>query len=127
MVPLEELAVPLFIQFSSMSMLDGLLGLVVVYVAFTLPFAIGMLRASRAVPKELEEAAYLDGASWLRMFWSVPFPLVPRGLVATRVFSFIAAWNEFVFAITFLNDESFYTSPRGCGSSSRSTAPTGAT
>ena len=84
------------------------------YVAFSLPFAIWMLRGFvAAVPKELEEAAYLDGASWLRMFWSVLFPLVAPGLVATSVFSFITAWNEFVFAITFLNDDSKYTVAAG--------------
>jgi N,N'-diacetylchitobiose transport system permease protein len=114
MVPLEALVIPLFIQFNSLNMLDSLLGLVVVYVAFSLPFAIWMLRGFvAAVPKELEEAAYLDGASWPRMFWSVLFPLVAPGLVATSVFSFITAWNEFVFAITFLNDESKYTVAAG--------------
>jgi N,N'-diacetylchitobiose transport system permease protein len=114
MVPLEALVIPLFIQFNSLNMLDSLLGLVVVYVAFSLPFAIWMLRGFvAAVPKELEEAAYLDGASWPRMFWSVLFPLVAPGLVATSVFSFITAWNEFVFAITFLNDRSKYTVAAG--------------
>ena len=106
MVPLEALVIPLFIQASSLEMLNSLLGLTVVYVAFSLPFAIWMLRGFvAAVPQELEEAAYLDGASWPRMFWSVLFPLVAPGLVATSVFSFITAWNEFVFAITFFNDD----------------------
>jgi N,N'-diacetylchitobiose transport system permease protein len=114
MVPLEALVIPLFIQFNSMNMLDSLLGLTIVYVAFSLPFAIWMLRGFvAAVPKELEEAAYLDGASWPRMFWSVLMPLIAPGLVATSVFSFITAWNEFVFAITFLNDESKYTVAAG--------------
>ena len=114
MVPLEALVIPLFIQFNSLNLLDSLIGLTVVYVAFSLPFAIWMLRGFvAAVPKELEEAAYLDGASWPRMFWSVLMPLVAPGLVATSVFSFITAWNEFVFAITFLNDDSSYTVAAG--------------
>ena len=95
-------------------MLNSLIALTVVYVAFSLPFAIWMLRGFvAAIPQELEEAAYLDGASWPRMFWSVLFPLVAPGLVATSVFSFITAWNEFVFAITFLNDKDKYTVAAG--------------
>ena len=62
---------------------------------------------------KLEEAAYVDGASWPRMFWSILFPLVAPGLVATSVFSFITAWNEFVFAITFMNDSSSFTVAAG--------------
>jgi N,N'-diacetylchitobiose transport system permease protein len=114
MVPLEAMVIPLFIQAKTLGMLNHLLGLVVVYVAFSLPFAIWMLRGfASAIPRELEEAAYIDGASWPRMFWSVLFPLVAPGLVATSVFSFITAWNEFVFAITFMNDTSSYTVAAG--------------
>lgn len=114
MVPLEALVIPLFIQVSSIGQLNSLIALMVVYVAFSLPFAIWMLRGFvAAVPVELEEAAYLDGASWPRMFWSVLFPLVAPGLVATSVFSFITAWNEFVFAITFLSDEDKFTVAAG--------------
>ena len=90
--------------------------------AFSLPFAIWTLRGFvAAVPKELEEAAYLDGASWWRMFWSVLLPLVAPGLVATSVFAFITAWNEFVFALTFLNDQSRTRSRSACRSSSAGT------
>ena len=62
-----------------------------------------------AVPVELEEAAYIDGASWWRMFRSILLPLVAPGLVATSIFCFITAWNEFIFAMTFMNDEDQYT------------------
>jgi len=114
MVPLEALVIPLFLQAKSLNLLDQLLGLVVVYVAFSLPFAIWTLRGFvAAIPVELEEAAYIDGASWPRMFWSVLLPLCRPGLVATSVFSFITAWNEFIFAITFLNDQSKYTVAAG--------------
>jgi len=110
MVPVEALVIPLFVQARSLGILDNLLGLVLVYVAFSLPFAIWTLRGFvAAVPVELEEAAYLDGASWGRMFRSVLLPLVAPGLVATSVFSFIVAWNEFVFALTFMSDEANYT------------------
>ena len=114
MVPLEALVIPLFIQAKNLGLLNHLFGLVVVYVAFSLPFAIWTLRGFvAAVPRELEEAAYVDGASWPRMFWSILLPLVAPGLVATSVFSFITAWNEFVFAITFMNDPGSFTVAAG--------------
>ncbi|MBA2773803.1 MAG: carbohydrate ABC transporter permease [Nocardioidaceae bacterium] len=114
MVPLEALVIPLFLQAKSLALLDHLFGLVVVYVAFSLPFAIWTLRGFvAAIPVEIEEAAYVDGASWPRMFWSILLPLCAPGLVATSVFSFITAWNEFIFAITFMSDESKYTVAAG--------------
>jgi N,N'-diacetylchitobiose transport system permease protein len=107
MVPLEALVIPLFVQVRDLQMLNSLVGLVLVYLAFSLPFAIWMLRGFvAAVPVELEEAAYLDGASWGRMFRSVMLPLVAPGLVATSIFSFIVAWNEFIFAMTLLGGAS---------------------
>jgi N,N'-diacetylchitobiose transport system permease protein len=103
MVPLEALVIPLFVQVRDLRLLEQLLGLVIVYVALALPFGIWMLRGFvAAVPVELEEAAYLDGATWGRMFRSVLLPLVAPGLVATSIFSFITAWNEFLFAMTLL-------------------------
>ncbi len=103
MVPLEALVIPLFVQVRDLGLLGQLPGLILVYIAFSLPFGIWMLRGFvAAVPKELEEAAYMDGATWGRMFWSVLLPLTLPGLVATSVFSFITAWNEFIFAMTLM-------------------------
>lgn len=110
MVPLEALVIPLFLQARTLGMLNSLLGLTIVYLGFSLAFAIWNLRGFvAAVPRELEEAAYVDGASWWRMFRSILLPLVAPGLVATSVFSFITAWNEFIFALTFMQDSSKYT------------------
>lgn len=110
MAPMEALVIPLFLQARTLGLLDQLLGLVVVYVAFSLPFAIWTLRGFvAAIPVELEEAAALDGASWWQMFWRVLFPLLAPGLVATSIFSFIVAWNEFIFALTFMSDSDLYT------------------
>lgn len=110
MVPLEALVIPLFLQARELQLLNSLLGLSLVYIALSLPFAVWMLRGFvAAVPVEVEEAAYLDGASWGRMFWSVLLPLVAPGLVATSIFSFITAWNEFILALTFFNDTDKYT------------------
>lgn len=110
MVPLEALVIPLFLQARNLNMLNSLLGLIIVYLGFSLAFAIWNLRGFvAAVPRELEEAAYVDGATWGRMFRSILLPLVAPGLVATSVFSFITAWNEFIFALTFMQDSSKYT------------------
>nr|WP_082376457.1 carbohydrate ABC transporter permease [Nocardiopsis sp. NRRL B-16309] len=110
MVPLEALVIPLFLQVRDLGMLNTLLGLGVVYVALSLPLAVWMMRGFvAAVPAEVEEAAYIDGASWPRMFWSVLFPLVAPGLVATAIFAFIIAWNEFVLALTFMTRSENYT------------------
>ncbi|SFS62970.1 carbohydrate ABC transporter permease [Saccharopolyspora flava] len=109
MVPVEALTIPLFFlmrQVGSAAPAFGLnhLGsLVLVHLAFSLPLAIWMLRGFvAAVPVELEEAATLDGASRTRFTWQVLFPLVAPGLVATSVLSFIHAWNDFLFAKTFI-------------------------
>jgi N,N'-diacetylchitobiose transport system permease protein len=110
MVPLEALVIPLFLQVRDLQLLNTMLGLGVVYVALSLPLAVWMMRGFvAAVPVEVEEAAYIDGASWGQMFWRVLFPLVAPGLVATAIFSFIVAWNEFVLALTFMTQSQNYT------------------
>ncbi|WP_019633998.1 carbohydrate ABC transporter permease [Actinomadura atramentaria] len=112
MVPLEALVIPLFLDLKKLELLNSLGGLVLVYIGFAVPFAILMLRGFvAAVPKELEEAAAIDGAGPVRVFFSVLLPLVAPGLVATSIFSFITAWNEFVFAFTFLDDQDKATLP----------------
>ncbi len=104
MLPQQALVIALFIDFRSLNLLDSLTGLIVVYTAFALPISIWMLRNFvAAVPREMEEAAAIDGAGPARIFWRILFPLVAPGLVATSVFSFIFAWNEYVFALTFLS------------------------
>ncbi|MER6817809.1 carbohydrate ABC transporter permease [Spirillospora sp. NPDC000708] len=112
MVPCESLVIPLFLDLKRLDMLNTLPGLAVVYIGFAVPFAIWMLRGFvAAVPKELEEAAAIDGAGPIRTFFTVMLPLVAPGLVATSIFSFITAWNEFIFAFTFLDDQDKYTLP----------------
>jgi N,N'-diacetylchitobiose transport system permease protein len=103
MVPVEALTIPLFFMFQQVDALNQLFPLILVNLAFSLPFAIWMLRGFvAAVPAELEEAASLDGASRFRFTWQVLFPLVAPGLVATSVLSFIHAWNDFLFAQTLI-------------------------
>jgi N,N'-diacetylchitobiose transport system permease protein len=79
-------------------------GLTAVYLVFVLPFTIWTLRGFIAgVPVDLEEAAMVDGCGRLRAFVSVTFPLMAPGLVATGVFGFIQAWNEFIYALVIMN------------------------
>ena len=105
--------IALFLDFRSLGLLDNLVGLILVYTAFSLPVTIWMLRNFvAAVPREMEEAAAIDGAGPMRIFWRILLPLVAPGLVATSVFAFIFAWNEFIFALTFLGtDTAKYTLP----------------
>jgi len=113
MLPQQALVIALFINFRSLSLLDSLTGLIAVYTAFAVPVTIWMLRNFVAsVPRDLEEAAQIDGAGWWTVFWRILLPLVSPGLVSTSVFAFIFAWNEFVFATTFLGtDQAKYTLP----------------
>ncbi|GAA2497826.1 carbohydrate ABC transporter permease [Winogradskya humida] len=103
MVPVEALTIPLFFLVRDLGALNTLGSLMLVHTAFTLPFAIWMLRGFvAAVPDELDEAAQLDGASRLTVLWRILFPLIAPGLAATSVFSFIHAWDDFLFARTFI-------------------------
>jgi N,N'-diacetylchitobiose transport system permease protein len=112
MIPGEAMVIPLYVMLVRLGMTDQLLGLVLVNAAAALPFGIWMLRTFvAAVPLELEEAAWIDGASRWKAYWRVVFPLMAPGLVATSIFSFITAWNEFVFALTLIRTQSKYTMP----------------
>ena len=113
MLPQQALVIALFLDFRRVNLLDSLIGLILLYITFALPVTIWMLRNFVAtVPRELEDAAAIDGAGPLTIFWKVLLPLVTPGLVTTSVFAFIFAWNEFVFAVTFLGtDQAKYTLP----------------
>ena len=103
MVPIEALTIPMFFLMRDVGALNSLLSLMLPHLAFSLPFAIWMLRGFvKAVPEALEEQAFIDGASRSRFLWQILFPLVFPGLVATSVFSFISTWNDFLFAKSFI-------------------------
>ncbi|MDQ2652363.1 MAG: carbohydrate ABC transporter permease [Chloroflexota bacterium] len=81
------------------------IALIITYLIFTLPFTIWvMTQFFKAMPGELEEAALVDGAGPMRVFWQILLPLAAPGLVTTGLLAFIAAWNEFLFALTFTNN-----------------------
>ncbi|MGP4114745.1 carbohydrate ABC transporter permease [Streptomyces sp. 4N509B] len=103
MFPLVLVIIPLFLVLRNLRLIDSLVGLVAVYVVWCLPFALWMLSSYvRAVPRVLEEAAAVDGAGRLRTLTSVVLPLLAPGVVATLMFSFVTAWNEFFFALVLL-------------------------
>jgi len=104
MVPAEALIISLFRILDGWRLINTIAGLSVTYLAFVLPFTIWTLRGFVAnVPKELEDASMVDGSSRLRAFMTITLPLVAPGLVATGIFAFIQAWNEFIFALVIMN------------------------
>ncbi|GKQ37007.1 carbohydrate ABC transporter permease [Streptomyces sp. A012304] len=110
--PLVLVIIPLFLVLKNLRLINSLGGLVLVYVVWALPFALWMLVGYvRAVPVELEEAAAVDGAGRLRTLVSVTAPLLAPGLVATGLFAFITAWNEFFFALVLLKTPEKQTLP----------------
>ena len=113
MIPGQALIIGLFREFDQLNLLQNLLGLIIVYAAQALPVSIWLLRNFVAtVPRELDEAAAIDGAGPVTIFWRILLPLVAPGLVATSIFAFITAYNEFIVALTFLGqDHSAYTLP----------------
>jgi N,N'-diacetylchitobiose transport system permease protein len=104
MVPAEALIISLFKILDGWQLINTIIGLTLTYLAFVLPFTIWTLRGFVGnVPKELEEASMVDGSTRLRAFMTITLPLVAPGLVATGVFAFIQAWNEFIFALVIMN------------------------
>ncbi|MFI0265427.1 carbohydrate ABC transporter permease [Streptomyces luteogriseus] len=110
--PFVLLIIPLFLVLKNLRLINSVPGLVLVYVVWALPFALWMLAGYvRAVPPELEEAAAVDGAGRVRTLVSVTAPLLAPGIVATALFAFITAWNEFFFALVLLKTPEKQTLP----------------
>jgi N,N'-diacetylchitobiose transport system permease protein len=106
MVPLAALIIPLYIMLSRVHQVDTLTGVIVTYVAFVLPFCVWTLRGFVAgIPQELEEAAMVDGSTRFGAFVRIMLPLVAPGLVATSIFAFIQAWNEYIIAYVLLSSQ----------------------
>jgi multiple sugar transport system permease protein len=104
MVPPVTAVLPLFLIFRNLNLIDTHLALVAVYVTINMPFAIWMLRGFfDEIPRELDEAALLDGCSRFHAFLRIVLPLTRPGLAATAIISFIFSWNEFLFAILLTN------------------------
>jgi N,N'-diacetylchitobiose transport system permease protein len=104
MVPLTALIIPLYLMLDGVGQTDTLTGVIAVYLAVVLPFMVWTLRGFVAnIPVELEEAAMIDGCTRVGAFFRITLPLVGPGLVATAVFGFIQAWNEYIIAYVLLS------------------------
>jgi multiple sugar transport system permease protein len=105
---------PLFIMMRWMGLVNTHASLILTYLTFGLPLSIWLLKGFYDnIPIQLEQAARIDGASRFKAFLLVVMPLSAPGIIATAIYSFITAWNEYVYALTFLNEKSRLTLPVG--------------
>ena len=112
MIPFQSILTPIFLVLTKLGLHNTLTGLVGVYVTLQLPFSIFMMRnAFDAVPREIEEAARMDGAGNATMLLKVMLPLVWPGIVTIALFAFLGAWNEFLAALVLMTDQSKFTLP----------------
>ena len=106
MLPPAGLIIPLYVVLAKYHEVNALSGVIITYLTFALPFCVWTLRGFLlGIPKELEEAALVDGSSRVGSFTRILLPLVAPGLVATSIFAFITTWNEYIFARVLLNDQ----------------------
>ncbi|MEL6188485.1 MAG: ABC transporter permease subunit, partial [Myxococcota bacterium] len=114
MFPGVLMMVPLYNIMDGLGLLDMLPGLVLLYATTAIPFCVWMLKGYfDTIPKDLEEAALMDGATRGMIFWRIMLPLSLPAVAVTALFSFMTAWNEFILAATFMNREEGYTLPVG--------------
>jgi multiple sugar transport system permease protein len=112
MIPFQSILTPLFIILAKLGLNNSLVGLILVYVTLQLPFSVFMMRnAFDAVPREIEEAARIDGARDIKLLVRVLLPLVMPGVATVAIFAFLNAWNEFLAALILLSDNDKYTLP----------------
>lgn len=106
MIPPIAVVFPIFLIYVYFGLVDSFFGLILLYTAFNLPYVIWMMRGYIIdVPIELEESALVDGLNRWQVIWKVVFPMVRPGLMATSVFTFVFAWNDFLFALVLTRTE----------------------
>lgn len=112
MIPYQALLTPLYLTFSKMGLANSHLGLAMVHTILQLPFSIYLMRnAFESIPKEIEEAAIIDGSSSFQVLRRIFIPLIIPAIVTVALFAFIASWNEFLSALIFMNNERAFTVP----------------
>ena len=112
MIPYQAILIPIYLNFSKIGLANSHFGLAIVHAVLQLPFSIYLMRnAFEAIPKEIEEAALIDGATSLQVLRRIFLPLVVPGMVTVTLFTFINSWNEFLAALIFMNKESAFTMP----------------
>jgi N,N'-diacetylchitobiose transport system permease protein len=106
LIPLIALLIPLFLMMQRADLTNSLIGVTIIYVVLILPYTVWTLRGFIAgIPRELDEAALVDGCNRWQTFWRIILPLTGPGLVATSIYGFIQAWNEFIIINTFNSPE----------------------
>lgn len=111
MIPSVAVVIPVFVLARTMRILDTRILLIITYLIFNVPFTVWMMKGFfDEIPKELEEAAMVDGCSTIKALWKIILPVVQPGLVATSIFCILSAWNEFVYAL-FLTSIKSVTTP----------------
>jgi multiple sugar transport system permease protein len=112
MIPYQALLTPLYLDFAKFGLVDSRIGLAIVHTILQLPFSVYLMRnAFEAIPREIEEAAMIDGCSAARRLAYIFLPLAVPGLVTVALFAFINSWNEFLAALVFMNREFSFTVP----------------
>jgi len=112
MIPFQSILTPLFLIMHTIHLQNTLLGLALVYITFQLPFAVFVMRNSfDSVPRELEEAALLDGCTRISLLYRVLLSIVRPGIITVGLFAFFSAWNEFLAALILMSDSNKYTLP----------------
>ncbi|GLY31945.1 carbohydrate ABC transporter permease [Kineosporia sp. NBRC 101731] len=112
MIPFQAVITPLFSILHTLGLNNSLLGLVLVYTTFQLPFGIFLMRNSfAALPAGIEEAALIDGCGYLSALYRVMLPIAIPGLISTALFTFFTCWNEFFAALVLVTDEAKFTLP----------------
>lgn len=112
MIPYQALLIPIYLNFSKIGLANSHFGLAIVHAVLQLPFSIYLMRnAFEAIPREIEEAALIDGATSFQVLRRIFLPLVVPGMVTVMLFTFINSWNEFLAALIFMSKESAFTMP----------------
>ena len=111
-IPYQALLTPIFLMFAKLKLTNTLVGLAIVHTAIQLPFSVYIMRNSfEAVPRELEEAAVMDGGSSWQVLTKVFIPAVVPAIVTVTLFAFITSWNEFLGALVIMSKQSAFTLP----------------
>lgn len=116
MFPSIMMLIPFYKVLQTYHLVNKIVGLVVVYISFTIPMLTWMMMGFfQSIPKELDEAAMIDGCSRFRTFTQIILPLTAPGLVSSAIYAFIVGWNEYLFAMILTTDETLKTLPVGIG------------
>jgi multiple sugar transport system permease protein len=114
MLPTTAVLIPIYLMIAGFGLTNTLTGLIVAYSSLALPFALWMMRAFFAgIPPEIEAAATIDGATRLEAFFDVVLPQALPGIITTGVFTFLLCWNEYLYSLVMINDDSRRTLPTG--------------